>query len=129
MTDMTTTTTTKDGGGTRMRAVCAYAGLAGLMMVAGATFAQGSSTGNPKGSVAPSTQGNSASHPAEPARTVDTGRSDPLDSSKGPPEVRGHRTQRPGGGSATGGLTRRNPQDNATSPAPAPSNANSRPGK
>ncbi|ADU34900.1 hypothetical protein [Variovorax paradoxus] len=126
---MTTTKSIKASGGTRIRAVRACAGLAGLMMVAGATFAQGSSTGNPKGSVAPSTQGNSARHPAEPARTVDTGRSEPLDSSKGPPEVRGNRTQRPGGGSATGGLTRRNPQDNATSPAPPPSNANSRPGK
>jgi hypothetical protein len=53
------------------------AGRGGPDVVAGAAFAQGPSTGNPKGSVAPSTQGSSANPPAERARTVDTGRSDP----------------------------------------------------
>lgn len=111
--------------GFRMQAACA---LAGLVVAAGA-FAQNPATGNPRGSVAPSGQGNSEKPPAEPARTVDTGRSDPLDSRKGPAEARTNRTQLPGGGSSTGGLTRRNPQDNASPAAPPPSNANSKPGK
>jgi hypothetical protein len=98
-------------------------------LLAATAVAQGSSTGNPKGSVAPSTQGKSVSPPANPARTVDTGRSEPLDSSKGPASARANRTPRPGGGSATGGLTRRNPQDALPSPAPPPSNSNSKPGK
>jgi hypothetical protein len=104
-------------------AACLVAGL----VVAGAAFAQGPSTGNPKGSVAPATQGSSANPPAERARTVDTGRSDPLDTSKGPAEARMNSTPKAGG--STGGLTRRNPQDSASSPAPPPSNANSKPGK
>jgi hypothetical protein len=127
MTEMTTSNCNAAPRRGLARALAASAA-AGLMF-AGAAFAQGPSTGNPKGSVAPSTQGSSASPPAERARTVDTGRSDPLDSSKGPAEARTNRTPQPGGGSSTGGLTRRNPQDNATSPAPPPSNSNSKPGK
>lgn len=96
------------------------------MAATGAALAQ--STGNPRGTVAPDTRGNSAKVPASPARTVDTGRSDSLDELPGPPQAR-PRTPRPGGGSSTGGLTRRNPQEMQTSPAPPPSNANSRPGK
>lgn len=92
---------------------------------AGGAHAQSSSTGNPKGTVAPSTQGNAAKTPANPARTVDTGRtSDPIDESKGPPEVR--RTERPGGDTSTGGLTRRNPEETRPSPAPPPGSSNSR---
>lgn len=87
---------------------------------------QAQPTGNPKGSVAPSTQGNPAKTPANPARNVDTGRSDPLNESKGPPDVRTRRSERPGGGSATGGLTRRNPQDASPLPTPEPSSGNTR---
>uniref|UniRef100_UPI004039B5F3 hypothetical protein n=1 Tax=Variovorax sp. BK018 TaxID=3450241 RepID=UPI004039B5F3 len=76
-------------------------------------------TGNPKGSVAPSTQGNSEKAPANPARNVDTGRSDRLDEQKGPVDARTRRTERPGGGSTTGGLTRRNPQEANPPPSPA----------
>ena len=98
------------------------------LAAASGAHAQGSSTGNPKGTVAPSTQGNAAKTPANPARTVDTGRtSDPIDESKGPPEVR--RTERPGGDTSTGGLTRRNPEETRPSPAPPPSSSNSRPHK
>lgn len=91
--------------------------------------AQAQPTGNPKGSAPPPIEGNAAKKPANPARPVDTGRSDPLDESKGPTQARTKRTERPGGGSSTGGLTRRSPQETQTSPAPEPSNANSRPGK
>jgi len=98
------------------------------LAAASGAHAQGSSTGNPKGTVAPSTQGNAAKTPANPARTVDTGRtSDPIDERKGPPEVR--RTERPGGDTSTGGLTRRNPEETRPSPAPPPSSSNSRPHK
>ncbi|SFP38263.1 hypothetical protein [Variovorax sp. 770b2] len=118
-------TTRKESHSGRSAAVLLLTGL----LAATAAFAQAPSTGNPKGSVAPSTQGSSANPPADPARTVDTGRSEPLDSTKGPVAARVNRTPRPGGGSATGGLTRRNPQDTLPSPAPPPSNSNSKPGK
>ncbi|MDH6169893.1 hypothetical protein M2282_005063 [Variovorax boronicumulans] len=109
---------------------------AGLVAAAAAPQVHAQPSGNPKGSAAPSMQGNSEKKPANPARTVDTGRSEPLDESKGPTEMRG-RTQRPGGGSATGGLTRRNPQEQSQSQAqpsvpttaPPPGDANARPGR
>ncbi len=100
------------------------------------TTARSQPTGNPKGSVAPSTQGNSEKAPANPARNVDTGRSDKLDDRKGPTDARTRRTERPGGGSTTGGLTRRNPQEANPSPPPetrsngtSPGTSTGQPGK
>jgi len=99
-----------------------------LLILAAAAIqaARAQPTGNPRGSTAPSTQGNTEKAPANPARNVDTGRADKLDERQGPAEARIRRTERPGGGSATGGLTRRNPQDAKPSPVPDPGSANTR---
>jgi hypothetical protein len=88
------------------------------------------STGNPKGSVAPSTQGAAAKPPADPKTPSANGSPGPiLDSTRGPASARTQRTQPPGGGPA-GGLADHFPQDNHPSAGKATGKAAgaSRPG-
>jgi hypothetical protein len=73
--------------------------------------ALGQSTGNPKGSAAPSTQGAPAKPAADPKTPSANGSPGPiLDSTRGPASARTQRTEPPGGGPA-GGLADHFPQD------------------
>lgn len=67
-------------------------------------------TGNPKGSTAPSVQGQSAKPGASRATPVDGG-AGPIGPGMGPAEARTRRTEPPGGGTA-GGLTQRRLTEN-----------------
>lgn len=90
------------------RAACA---VALLLAAGGAVNAQ--SSGNPKGSIAPSTQGK-ASSPGASRSTPADGGPGAIGADLGPADARVRRTEPPGGGTA-GGLTRRNL--NANDPA------------
>jgi hypothetical protein len=79
--------------------------LMALLLAAGAA-AQAQSAGNPKGSIAPSSQGKAATPGASRASPVDSGTGAP-GADQGPADARVRRTEPPGGGTA-GGLTRRN---------------------
>ena len=78
-------------------------------------IAQQSSTGNPKGSVAPAAGDSTPKVQGATGPRVDTGRgTEPLSSEHGPVEARTGQNRPPGGG-PNGGLTRTNPQDTAPS--------------
>jgi hypothetical protein len=89
--------------------------VAATVTIAGGAWAQPS--GNPKGTVAPSAEGNAARSPAggRPAGAAGETSSGPLTSESGPANARMRRTEPPGGGTA-GGLTHRNlPANDAAS--------------
>ena len=88
----------------RASVTCAACAMAFLLAAGSAVNAQ--SSGNPKGSIAPSSQGASTQAPAG-SRTAPDAASGKLDDSVGPSSARTNRTVPPGGGTA-GGLTRRN---------------------
>ena len=105
----------------RLHACGAGLALALALLWSGAALAQSPSTGNPKGSIAPSTEGSTANPPANPARTLAPGSSGARDSGKAPPE---DRRQQPQAGTSTGAGTgdpsRRDRQDKAAVPMPPP---------
>ena len=91
-----------------VRRVWRIAGAALALTVAQLALAQ--PTGNPKGSSAPSAQGNSTKPGATRPSPVDSG-AGPIGSDQGPSEARTPRTEPPGGGTA-GGLTHRKLNEN-----------------
>ncbi|MGJ7545151.1 hypothetical protein [Variovorax sp. LT1R16] len=76
------------------------------LLLAGGGGVQAQSSGNPKGSIAPSAQGKAAAPGASRSGAADSG-TGPIRADQGPADARMRRTEPPGGGTA-GGLTRRN---------------------
>ena len=92
------------------RSATALRGLMGAACLCGASLAMAQPTGNPKGTIAPSTAGNATKQvpgTASPRPEVHEGG---IDSSYGPTRARTHRTQVPGGKTA-GGLTKPTRED------------------
>jgi hypothetical protein len=89
---------------TRTSATCAMCAVALLLAAGSSVNAQ--SSGNPKGSIAPSTQGKAPS-PGSTRSSPAVSGTGAIGSDLGPADARVRRTEPPGGGTA-GGLTRRN---------------------